>query len=156
MVLVESREVALHVTGDVRSYRAYVPFRCSASYGGRDLRPRYPASQPPVDIVVATPARILTECHCCQSNLSAIEILVLDNADTILDRHPYQDIGRVFSCLSPRRQNVVFSASSSDNFELALGWLGYESGCHFGTRSHAQSCRHQADFPRRVRAPADV
>jgi ATP-dependent RNA helicase RhlE len=156
LVLVESREIAQSVAGDVRSYGAYLPLRCSASYGRRDLKPRHPAPQPAVDIVVTTPARILTECRCCQSDLSAIEILVMDDADRILDRHPHQDIRRVFSYLSSRRQNAVFNASSSDKFELALGWLGYESGCHFGTRSRAQSRRHQADLPRRVRAPTGV
>ena len=105
IVLVESREVALHVASDVRSYGAYLPLRCSASYGSRDLKPRHPAPRPPVDIVVATPASILAELDCRGFDLSSVEILVLDDVDRIWDRHPHQGIRRVLSYLSPRRQN---------------------------------------------------
>jgi ATP-dependent RNA helicase RhlE len=152
MVLVESRDVALHVAGELLRYGAYLPFRCSASFGGQDPKPRHLPLRSVVDIVVGSPASILADLHRRELDLQSVEILVLDDVDRILERHSHQVIRQFLSYLPSSRQNVLFSASPSDDLELVLGFVGYESLCAVDPRSGPQ----QRGLPRRVRASAVV
>lgn len=150
IVLVECRDIALHVAREVRRYGAYLPFRCSASFSGQGPKPRDLTPRSVVDIVVATPASILADLHRRESGFLSVEILVLDDVDRILERHSHQDIRQFLSHLPPSRQNVLFSASPSDDLELVLGFVGYESLRSVDPRSGAQ----RRGLPRRVRASA--
>jgi ATP-dependent RNA helicase RhlE len=152
IVLVDCRAVALNVAREVRRYGAYLPFRCWASFGGQDPKPRHLTPRSVVDIVVATPASILADLHRREFDLLSVELLVLDDVNRKFERHSHQDIRQFLSYLPPRRQNVLFSASPSDDLELALGFVGYESLCSVDPRSGPQ----RWDLPRRVPAPAVV
>ena len=150
IVLVDCRDVALHVAREIRRYGAYLPFRCWASSGGQDTKPRHLSPRSVVDIVVATPASILADLRRREFDTLSVEILVLDDVDRIFELHPHRCIRKLLSYLPPGRQNVLFSASPSDNLELALGFMACESLCSVDPQPGPQ----RRAVPRRVPAPA--
>ncbi len=124
LVLVPTRELAMQVEESVRTYGKYVPVTSTTVFGGVGINPQIAALRRGVDIVVATPGRLLDHVQQRTVNLSAIEILVLDEADRMLDMGFIRDIKRIIALLPKERQNLLFSATfSPDIRELAAGLL---------------------------------
>ncbi len=124
LVLTPTRELAAQVGESVSVYGQNLPLRAMQIFGGVGMAPQTAQLRRGVDIVVATPGRLLD--HVGQGNidLSAIEFLVLDEADRMLDMGFIHDIRRVIKLLPRRRQNLLFSATYSNEIEqLAIGLL---------------------------------
>jgi ATP-dependent RNA helicase RhlE len=114
LVLVPTRELAAQVHESVRSYGGHLPLRAAVIFGGVGMQPQIDALRRGVDVVVATPGRLLD--HAGQGNLdlSQVEVLVLDEADRMLDMGFIHDIKRVIKMLPSARQNLLFSATFPD------------------------------------------
>ncbi len=124
LVLAPTRELALQVEESVRVYGHHWGVRSAAIYGGVAFNPQVAAIRRSPDVVVATPGRLLDHLGQRTIDLSAVEILVLDEADRMLDMGFIRDIRRVLAVLPPRRQNLLFSATFSEEIRsLASGFL---------------------------------
>jgi ATP-dependent RNA helicase RhlE len=124
LVLTPTRELALQIEESVRTYGAERPIRSTTIYGGVGFQPQVRALRDGPEIVVATPGRLLDHSGQGTIDLSSIEILVLDEADRMLDMGFIRDIRRILALLPARRQNLLFSATFSDEIrELAAGLL---------------------------------
>ncbi|GIX26463.1 MAG: DEAD/DEAH box helicase [Burkholderiales bacterium] len=124
LILTPTRELAAQVEESVRIYGARLPLRCTVVYGGVDIDPQIEALRRGVEILVATPGRLLDHVHQRTVNLSQVAILVLDEADRMLDMGFLPDIRRILGLLPPRRQNLLFSATfSEDVVRLASSFL---------------------------------
>ncbi len=124
LVLTPTRELAAQVAESVRTYGRHLPLRSLQIFGGVGMGPQVAQLRRGVDIVVATPGRLLDHAGQRTVDLSAIELLVLDEADRMLDMGFIHDIRRLLQLLPPRRQNLMFSATYSYEVEqLAQGLL---------------------------------
>jgi ATP-dependent RNA helicase RhlE len=124
LVLAPTRELALQVEESVRTYGARRPVRSVAIYGGVGFGPQAAALRAGAEVVVATPGRLLDHAGQHTIDLSRVEVLVLDEADRMLDMGFIRDIRRILAMLPDRRQNLLFSATFSDEIrELAAGLL---------------------------------
>jgi ATP-dependent RNA helicase RhlE len=115
LILVPTRELAMQVDESVRTYGRTVPLRPAVVYGGIPIEPQIKTLRAGVEILVATPGRLLDHVGQKTVNLSQVEILVLDEADRMLDMGFLPDIRRILELLPPRRQNLMFSATFSDD-----------------------------------------
>ena len=124
LVLTPTRELALQIEESVRTYGAERPIRSTTIYGGVGFQPQVRALRDGPEIVVATPGRLLDHAGQGTIDLKWVEILVLDEADRMLDMGFIRDIRRILALLPARRQNLLFSATFSDEIrELADGLL---------------------------------
>lgn len=124
LVLTPTRELCLQVMESVRTYGAGSPLKATAIFGGVSINPQISTLRQGVDIVVATPGRLLDHVTQRTIDLSSISILVLDEADRMLDMGFIRDIRRIISLLPKQRQNLMFSATfSGDIRQLASGML---------------------------------
>ena len=120
LVLVPTRELAAQVAESVRTYGAHLPLRCAVIFGGVGIRPQIDALARGVDIVVATPGRLLDHVGQRTIDLSHVEILILDEADRMLDMGFIHDIKRVLKLIPAKRQTLLFSATFANEIkELA-------------------------------------
>src|SRR4051812_37653379 len=115
LILVPTRELAMQVDESVRTYGRTVPLRSAVVYGGIPIEPQIKILRGGVEILVATPGRLLDHVGQRTVNLSSVEILVLDEADRMLDMGFLPDIRRIIELLPKRRQNLMFSATFSDD-----------------------------------------
>jgi ATP-dependent RNA helicase RhlE len=111
LVLTPTRELAAQVEESVRTYGRYLPLRSTVVFGGVDIDPQMKALHAGVEILVATPGRLLDHLHQRSVNLSRVEFLVLDEADRMLDMGFIPDIKRILAVLPKQRQNLLFSAT---------------------------------------------
>ncbi len=111
LILTPTRELAAQVEESVRRYGKYVPLRSAVIFGGVSINPQTAMLRRGVDVLVATPGRLLD--HASQGNvdLRSVEIFVLDEADRMLDMGFLPDIRRVLALLPQKRQNLLFSAT---------------------------------------------
>jgi len=124
LVLVPTRELAAQVADSVKTYGKYVPVSVTCIFGGVGFNPQADSLRRGTDIVVATPGRLLDHVQQRTIDLGRIGILVLDEADRMLDMGFIRDIRRILKLLPPKRQNLMFSATYSDDIrELASGLL---------------------------------
>jgi ATP-dependent RNA helicase RhlE len=124
LILAPTRELALQVEESVRTYGASRPIRSVAIYGGVGFEPQARALRGGPEIVVATPGRLLDHVGQRTIDLSTVEILVLDEADRMLDMGFIRDIRKILALLPAKRQNLLFSATFSDEIRrLAAGLL---------------------------------
>jgi ATP-dependent RNA helicase RhlE len=124
LVLVPTRELAMQVQQSVFTYGKYLRLRSAAIYGGVAIGPQTKLLKAGVDIVVATPGRLLDHVTQRSIDLTGIEILVLDEADRMLDMGFIRDIRRILSLLPKQKQSLLFSATFSDDIRaLATGLL---------------------------------
>ena len=123
LILVPTRELALQVGESVRTYGAYLPLRSTTVFGGVGMGPQLNALRAGCDIVVATPGRLLDHVDRRTIDLSRVEILVLDEADRMLDMGFLPDIKRVLARLPDKRQNLLFSATFSEPIRTLAGRL---------------------------------
>ncbi|TDV09907.1 DEAD/DEAH box helicase [Paraburkholderia caballeronis] len=117
LVLTPTRELAAQVEESVRAYGKYLKLKSTVMFGGVGINPQIDALKRGVDIVVATPGRLLDHMQQKTIDLSQLEILVLDEADRMLDMGFIHDIKRVLAKLPPKRQNLLFSATFSDEIK---------------------------------------
>jgi ATP-dependent RNA helicase RhlE len=124
LVLVPTRELAAQVEESIRTYGKHLKPRSAVIYGGVGFTPQVEELRRGVDIVVATPGRLLDHSGEGTLDLSRIEILVLDEADRMLDMGFIHDIRRVLALLPAKRQNLLFSATFPDEVRtLAAGFM---------------------------------
>ena len=139
LVLVPTRELAAQVNESVRTYGRHLPKISTALiFGGVSFNPQADLLRRGVDIVVATPGRLLDHAQQRTVNLSAVEFLVLDEADRMLDMGFIHDIRRVLKLLPAKRQNLMFSATFSDDIrKLATGILNNPASIDIAPRNAA-------------------
>ena len=124
LVLVPTRELAAQVQESVRTYGKHSRLRAAVVYGGVGFKPQADELKRGVDIVVATPGRLLDHVEQKTIDLRQVEILVLDEADRMLDMGFIHDIRRVLALLPAKRQNLLFSATFPDEVRtLAAGFM---------------------------------
>jgi len=124
LVLVPTRELASQVNESIQSYGKNLRHRSLVIFGGVSINPQIENLRRGADILVATPGRLLDHAQQRTVDLSRIEILVLDEADRMLDMGFIADIRRVIKLLPKQRQNLLFSATYSDDIrKLAQGLL---------------------------------
>ncbi|MBK4736809.1 DEAD/DEAH box helicase [Noviherbaspirillum pedocola] len=114
LILAPTRELAAQVEESVRTYGKYLKLTSAVIFGGVGIHPQIKILQQGVDILVATPGRLLDHMQQGTVDLSRIEILVLDEADRMLDMGFIRDIRKVLQALPPKRQNLLFSATFAD------------------------------------------
>ena len=114
LILTPTRELAAQIEESVRVYSKYIPLRTTVVFGGVDIGPQMKILHGGVEILVATPGRLLDHLHQKSVNLSRVEILVLDEADRMLDMGFIPDIRRILAVLPKQRQNLLFSATFPD------------------------------------------
>lgn len=128
LILTPTRELAAQVCDSVRYYGCHLPFRTLDIFGGVSINPQIARLARGVDIVVATPGRLLDHVQQRTIDLSCVEILVLDEADRMLDMGFIRDIRRIIDLLPKQRQNLLFSATfSKDIRSLAAKLLNAPS-----------------------------
>ena len=124
LILTPTRELAAQVEESVRTYGSHLPHTSLVIFGGVGMNPQIAALKRGVDILVATPGRLLDHAMQGTADLSQVEILVLDEADRMLDMGFIHDIRRVLALLPRTRQNLLFSATFSDEIrKLAQSFL---------------------------------
>ena len=124
LVLTPTRELAAQVEESVTTYGKYTGLKSMAMFGGVSINPQIGQLRRGVDILVATPGRLLDHHQQRTVDLSHVEILVLDEADRMLDMGFIHDIKRVLALLPKKRQNLLFSATFSEEIKkLADGLL---------------------------------
>ena len=124
LVLIPTRELAAQVEESVRAYGKYLKLTSMTMIGGVNINPQIQRLKTRVDILVATPGRLLDHVQQRTVDLSHVEILVLDEADRMLDMGFIRDIKKVLALLPKQRQNLLFSATFSDETKaLADGLL---------------------------------
>ena len=114
LVLVPTRELAEQVHESVRAYGAGLPLRTMVAYGGVSINPQMMRLRKGVDVLVATPGRLLDLQRQNAVRLNAVQTLVLDEADRMLDLGFSRDIDALLAQLPKRRQTLLFSATFSD------------------------------------------
>jgi ATP-dependent RNA helicase RhlE len=117
LVLAPTRELAAQVNESVVTYGKYLKLSSEVVFGGVNINPQIQKLSRGVDILVATPGRLLDLMQQGALNLSAVEILVLDEADRMLDMGFIRDIRKVLAALPPKRQNLLFSATFADEIK---------------------------------------
>jgi len=124
LILTPTRELAAQVEESVRTYGKYLKLTSAVIFGGVGINPQFKLLKHGVDILVATPGRLLDHMQQGTVDLSKIEILILDEADRMLDMGFIRDIRRILAVLPKNRQNLLFSATFSDEIKaLADGLL---------------------------------
>jgi ATP-dependent RNA helicase RhlE len=113
LILTPTRELAAQVYENVRAYGKYLPLRSQVIFGGVGINPQIAHLRGGVDILVATPGRLLDLVNQRALSLSHVEVLVLDEADRMLDMGFIHDIRKVLALLPAQRQNLLFSATFS-------------------------------------------
>ena len=113
LILTPTRELAAQVNDSVKTYGKYLSLRSAVIYGGVGIKPQIQMLRRGVDILVATPGRLLDHLGQKTLDLSQIEILVLDECDRMLDMGFIRDIRKILAMLPPSRQTLMFSATYS-------------------------------------------
>jgi ATP-dependent RNA helicase RhlE len=114
LVLTPTRELAVQVAESFRDYGKHVPLRSTVVYGGVDMNAQIEQLRKGVEILVATPGRLLDHVQNKTVMFNQVSILVLDEADRMLDMGFLPDIKRIIALLPVRRQNLLFSATFPD------------------------------------------
>ena len=117
LILTPTRELAAQIGENVRDYSKYLNIRSLVVFGGVSINLQMMKLRGGVDVLVATPGRLLDPEHQNAVKLDQVEILVLDEADRMLDMGFIHDIRRVLTKLPAKRQNLLFSATFSDDIK---------------------------------------
>ena len=123
LVLTPTRELAAQVAESVDTYGKHLPLKSTVVYGGVSINPQKMKLIRGVDILVATPGRLLDHVSQRSADLSDIDILVLDEADRMLDMGFIRDIRKVLALLPENKQTLLFSATFSDEIKKLSGEL---------------------------------
>jgi ATP-dependent RNA helicase RhlE len=117
LIVTPTRELAAQVSDNVINYSKYLKITSTVIFGGVKINPQVKKLRSSVDILIATPGRLLDHANQKTIDLSKIEILVLDEADRMLDMGFLPDIKRILGLLPKKRQNLLFSATFSDDIK---------------------------------------
>ena len=124
LILTPTRELAAQILANIKEYSEFVDLRSAVIFGGVNQNPQVAQLRQGIDILVATPGRLIDLQNQGLVTLSKVEILVLDEADRMLDMGFLRDIERIMKVLPSKRQNLLFSATfSKDIKNLAMGIL---------------------------------
>ncbi|MBA4275568.1 DEAD/DEAH box helicase [Flavobacterium sp.] len=124
LILTPTRELAAQILANIKEYSEFVDLRSAVIFGGVNQNPQAAQIRQGLDILVATPGRLIDLKNQGLVSLSKVEILVLDEADRMLDMGFLRDIERLIKLLPSKRQNLLFSATfSKDIKKLAMGIL---------------------------------
>jgi ATP-dependent RNA helicase RhlE len=115
LVLTPTRELAAQVAQSARDYGKYMPLRVMQVFGGVNINPQISGLRSGCDILVATPGRLLDLAQQRAVDLSGVSVLVLDEADRMLDMGFIHDIKRIIKLMPSKRQNLLFSATYSED-----------------------------------------
>ncbi|MBC7500058.1 MAG: DEAD/DEAH box helicase [Herminiimonas sp.] len=121
LILTPTRELADQVAENVKAYSRHTPLRSTVVFGGMDMAPQTAALRAGVEIVIATPGRLLDHVQQKTLNLSQTQILVMDEADRMLDMGFLPDLQRIINLLPKKRQNLMFSATFSTEIKKLAG-----------------------------------
>ncbi len=148
LVVTPTRELAIQVGESVEAYSRYLPIRSATVFGGVKINPQIEKLRHGVDILVATPGRLLDHVSQKTVNLSQVEILVLDEADRMLDMGFIHDIRKLLKLLPRNRQNLLFSATySSEIKQLANDLLNQPQLIEVARRNTAAETVSQVVYP---------
>jgi ATP-dependent RNA helicase RhlE len=117
LILAPTRELADQIYENVRVYARHTHLRCTVVFGGVDMNPQTEALRNGVEVVIATPGRLLDHVQQKSINLSQVQVLVLDEADRMLDMGFLPDLQRIINLLPKLRQNLMFSATFSEEIK---------------------------------------
>jgi ATP-dependent RNA helicase RhlE len=136
LILTPTRELAAQVGESMRDYGRYLPFTATEIFGGVSINTQISKLRKGVDIVVATPGRLLDHLQQRTIDLSNVDTLVLDEADRMLDMGFIRDIRRILEVLPKKRQNLLFSATFSNEIRrLAADLLNAPTEIQAATRN---------------------
>jgi ATP-dependent RNA helicase RhlE len=121
LLVAPTRELAQQVADSIRTYGKYLPLRSAVVYGGMNITPQIKQLQKGVDVLIATPGRLLDLVDRKAVDLSQVEMVVLDEADRMLDMGFLPAINRIFSLVPKTRQTLLFSATFSPEIRKLSG-----------------------------------
>ena len=121
LVLLPTRELADQVAQAIKSYAKYTQLRCTVVFGGMDMKPQTAELKRGVEILVATPGRLLDHIEAKNAVLNQVEYVVLDEADRMLDIGFLPDLQRILSYLPKQRTTLLFSATFSPEIKRLAG-----------------------------------
>ncbi len=148
LILTPTRELAAQVEESFRKYGKYTQLRVVPIFGGVGIEPQSKALRRGVDVVVATPGRLLDHMERQNVSFNDLEVLVLDEADRMLDMGFAPQLNRIVSEIPPYRQTLLFSATMSPEVEaLARTYLRKPVVVQIGRRSEAVSTVTHAVYP---------
>jgi ATP-dependent RNA helicase RhlE len=148
LILTPTRELAAQVGESVRDYGSHLPFRTAVIFGGVSINTQIDKLRKGVDVVVATPGRLLDHMQQKTIDLSKVEILVLDEADRMLDMGFIRDIRKVIKAIPKQRQNLLFSATFSDDIRrLAADLLNSPTEIQIATANSTADRVKQIVYP---------
>ena len=148
LVLIPTRELAAQVEESVVKYGKYLHLKSMTMIGGVNINPQINKLKGRVDILVATPGRLLDHLQQKTVDLSHVEILVLDEADRMLDMGFIRDIKKILAVLPKQRQNLLFSATFSDEIKgLADGLLNKPAMIEVARRNATAELITQKIYP---------
>src|SRR5471032_3049604 len=113
LILTPNRELAVQVAENVKAYAQHTPLRSTVVFGGMDMKGQTVILKGGVEIVIATPGRLLDHIEQKNISLSQVQMLVMDEADRMLDMGFLTDLQRIINLLPKQRQNLMFSATFS-------------------------------------------
>jgi ATP-dependent RNA helicase RhlE len=148
LILTPTRELAAQVGESVATYGKYLPFKSTVIFGGVGINPQINRLKAGVDIVVATPGRLLDLVGQKVLDLSKVECFILDEADRMLDMGFVHDIKKVLKLLPAKRQNLLFSATFSNEIKaLADNLLNSPTLIEVARRNTSSEIVKQVVYP---------
>ncbi|MGE4517421.1 MAG: DEAD/DEAH box helicase [Arcobacteraceae bacterium] len=117
LIVVPTRELAAQVAKNISHYARYLDITQGVAYGGVSAKEQATKIQKGIDILIATPGRLLELCENKSIDLKSVNTVVLDEADTMLEMGFLQDIEKIFPQISPKRQIMMFSATLNQNIK---------------------------------------
>jgi len=148
LVLAPTRELAVQIEDEIHGLAYHTPITSAAVYGGVDMGVQERALRAGVDIIVATPGRLIDHLRQQNADLTGIELLVLDEADRMMDMGFWPDVRRIIAALPPHPQTLLFSATMPDDVvRFALEIVREPKYVQVGHRSKpAKSITHRAQL----------
>jgi superfamily II DNA/RNA helicase len=138
LILAPTRELAIQVEESVKTYSKQVALRSTCVFGGVDIKSQKPDLMKGVEILVATPGRLLDHVESRNLQLNQVQVLILDEADRMLDMGFMPDLKRILALLPKQRQTLLFSATFSDDIKrLAQDFLNNPSTVEVARRNTA-------------------
>jgi ATP-dependent RNA helicase RhlE len=148
LILTPTRELAAQVHASVELYSRYMPTRSAVVFGGVKINPQMMKLRKGLDILVATPGRLMDLHQQNAVSFNEVEVLVLDEADRMLDMGFIRDIRKILALLPAKRQNLLFSATfSPDIRKLATGLLNNPVQVEVASRNVAADNIRQSVYP---------
>ena len=123
LILTPTRELAAQVGENVKTYGKHLPLRSTVIFGGVNIKAQVKSLRSGIDVVIATPGRLLDHVGQKTVDLSRVEVVVLDEADRMLDMGFIRDIRKILALLPKKRQSLLFSATFSNEIKKLAGDL---------------------------------